>query len=66
MPEATASTSTIDAPATIESPPRSPQPVNAPVDDDARNRLHRLAMQLIRTQNRRLLVEFLTLRRAMR
>ena len=49
----------------IESPPPSPQSVTQR-DDEPRARLHRLAMQLIRTQNRRLLVEFLTLRRALR
>ncbi|MBC8106942.1 MAG: hypothetical protein H7Z14_10160 [Anaerolineae bacterium] len=49
----------------IESPPPSAQPATQH-EDDPRARLHRLAMQLIRTQNRRLLVEFLTLRRAMR
>ena len=49
----------------VESPPPAAQPVH---DDsgDARLRLHQLALQLIRTQNRRLLVEYLQLRRAMR
>jgi hypothetical protein len=51
---------------TIESPPPTPQPARSSSNDDPRSRLHRLAMQLLRTQNRRLLVEFLTLRRTMR
>jgi hypothetical protein len=68
MPEAIASTlpDRTTAAGTIESPPRSPQPARTSSDDDPRGRLHRLAMQLVRTQNRRLLAEFLTLRRAMR
>lgn len=68
MPEATASTSSslASSGAAIESPPPTPQPMNRSPDEDARGRLHRLAMQLVRTQNRRLLAEFLTLRRAMR
>jgi hypothetical protein len=49
----------------IESPPPAPQPARAE-SDDARSHLHRLAQQLIRAQNRRLLIEFLTLRRALR
>jgi hypothetical protein len=70
MPETSALTSSATATTTtiapIESPPPSAQPLNPSSGDDARGRLHRLAMQLIRTQNRRLLAEFLTLRRAMR
>ena len=64
MPEATASSSSDNT--MIESPPPTSQAANRSHEDDARGRLHRLAMQLIRTQNRRLLAEFLTLRRAMR
>lgn len=56
---------TISAPAAIESPPAAPQPAR---DDssDARSRLHQLAQELVRSRNRRLLTEFLQLRRAMR
>ena len=49
----------------IEGPPPAPQPARAEADD-ARAHLHRLAQQLIRAQNRRMLIEFLTLRRALR
>ena len=73
MPEASASTSSATAATmttttttTIESPPPSAQPLNPSSANDARGRLHHLAMQLVRAQNRRLLAEFLTLRRAMR
>jgi len=64
MSDASTSNSSNDSVA-IESPPPSAQPV-IQRDDEPRARLHRLAMQLLRTQNRRLLVEFLTLRRALR
>lgn len=47
----------------IESPPPAPAPVREP-EPDARVRLHQLADELARTQNRRLLIEFLRLRRA--
>jgi hypothetical protein len=59
---------TSEAPTTtpvVESPPLAPQPARESIDDP-RLALHRLATELIRTRNRRLLVEFLTLRRAMR
>ncbi len=49
----------------LESPPPSEQTSRSPVDA-SRSRLHQLAGELVRTQNRRLLAEFLTLRRAMR
>jgi hypothetical protein len=45
------------------SPPAAPQPQRPSVGDDVRAKLHRLAAELIRTRNRRLLAEFLTLRR---
>lgn len=51
-------------PAPIESPPPTPRPVDGPVPD-SRQVLHRLAAELMRTQNRKLLVEFLQLRRAL-
>lgn len=46
-------------------PPPAPQPVREP-PPDPRARLHQLAAELSRTQNRKLLVEFLRLRRALR
>jgi hypothetical protein len=47
--------------AAFESPPAAPMP--ARVEVDPRARLHELAMELVRAQNRRLLVEYLRLRR---
>jgi hypothetical protein len=46
----------------------SPPPAAAPErrDYDPRARLHELALELVRTQNRRLLIEYLRLRRASR
>ena len=58
--------SSSSAPVVIDSPPASPQPVRPAPGDEARARLHRVAAELLRTRNRRLLVEFLTLRRAVR
>ncbi len=59
MPEPT------DAPAApIEAPPPAMRPTET--EDDPRTRLHQLAQELIRTRNRRLLVEYLRLRRAAR
>jgi hypothetical protein len=49
----------------VESPPPAPMPARDP-DDDARSRLHRLAAELVRTHNRRLVIEYLQLRRALR
>ena len=57
-----------DTPATpvpVESPPPTPRPVEQPAPDP-RQVLHRLAAELMRTSNRRLLVECLQLRRALR
>ena len=53
------------APAPVESPPPAAQPPrdSAP---DPRARLHQLAAELMRSRNRRLLIEFLQLRRALR
>ncbi len=48
--------------ANVSSPPPAPQPERSEAGA-ARARLHELAMELIRTQNRRLLIEFLQLRR---
>lgn len=45
----------------FESPPPAPMPRR--VDVDPRARLHQLAIELVRSQNRRLLVEYLRLRR---
>jgi hypothetical protein len=52
------------APANFESPPPAAAPERR--DYDPRARLHELALELVRTQNRRLLVEYLRLRRAAR
>lgn len=50
----------------VESPPPAPIPAREPAEDDARSRLHRLASELVRTHNRRLVIEYLQLRRALR
>ena len=46
----------------------SPPPAAAPErrEYDPRARLHELALELVRTQNRRVLIEYLRLRRASR
>jgi len=49
----------------IESPPPAAVPPRN-TDDEPRARLNVLAQQLIKTHNRRLLVEFLRLRRSLR
>ena len=54
------------APRVVESPPPSAQPARESMDDGPRVRLHQLARELVRVQNRRLLVEYLQLRRALR
>jgi hypothetical protein len=54
-------------PAIVQEAVESPPPARAPARDplpDPRARLHQLAGELIRTQNRRLLVEYLRARRA--
>ena len=69
MPDTSASTAPTRATTAIipiESPPASAQPLNPSTTEDPLGRLHRLAIQLVRTQNRRLLAEFLILRRATR
>ncbi len=54
-----------DAQVTVQSPPLAPMPARDDADDP-RTHLHRLAAELIRTHNRRLVVEYLRLRRALR
>ena len=49
----------------IESPPASPIPVRDPAPDP-RAQLHKLASELVRARNRKVLVEYLRMRRAMR
>lgn len=61
MPDTTVQ---IESPVGIESPPPADQPPR--VEIDPRTRLHELALELVRTQNRRLLIEYLRLRRAHR
>jgi hypothetical protein len=48
----------------FESPPPAPVPVRQ--EFDPRARLRELALELVRTRNRRLLIEYLRLRRAAR
>jgi hypothetical protein len=50
--------------AAFESPPVAAQPERRAFDPRAR--LHELALELVRTRNRRLLVEYLRVRRAAR
>lgn len=49
----------------VESPPVAAVAAKEP-DEEPRKRLHQLAQELGRSRNRRLLAEYLTLRRAMR
>ncbi len=61
------SENTVDPSAPCDSPPAAPMPArDASHDDEPRRRLHQLAMELMRTHNRRLVVEYLRLRRAVR
>jgi hypothetical protein len=64
-----------EVPAPVEAPPAVPAPIESPPpaaqparedQPDPRARLHKLAQELVRNRNRRLLVEFLQLRRALR
>ena len=64
MSEATP-TPAVEQPA-IESPPPAAAPVMQDANADPRRALHRLANELMRAHNRKLLVEFLQLRRALR
>jgi hypothetical protein len=52
--------------APVESPPPAAIPVQNPAGADPRQTLHRLASELMRAHNRRLLIEFLQLRRILR
>ena len=52
--------------ASIESPPPAPMPARDETADDPRTHLHRLAAELIRSHNRKLVLEYLRLRRALR
>jgi hypothetical protein len=52
-------------PETIESPPVTPAPARDE-SSEVRGRLHRLALELMRSRNRRLLIEYLQLRRLAR
>lgn len=61
MPETPAASET-----PVESPPPSPTPPRETAAADPALALHRLAEELMRTQNRRMLIEFLQLRRALR
>jgi hypothetical protein len=57
----------VGAATTVESPPPAPAPArDVQSSGDPRTRLHQLAAELIRTKNRRLLIEYLQLRRALR
>ena len=51
--------------AAVESPPPAARPPRPP-EPDPRARLHELAAELLRTRNRRILAEYLRLRRAVR
>lgn len=52
-------------PQIVQSPPLASAPARE-ASDDARGRLHRLAIELMRSRNRRLLIEYLQLRRIVR
>jgi hypothetical protein len=73
MPEETVTTDATTATTPSSSPAaaeqfESPPPAAAPErrDYDPRARLHELALELVRTQNRRVLIEYLRVRRAAR
>jgi len=55
----------VDSISSVESPPPAPQPVRES-PPDPRARLHQLASELTRSHNRRVLIEFLRLRRSLR
>jgi hypothetical protein len=52
--------------APVQSPPPAATPEQNPAAIDPRHTLHRLASELMRAHNRKLLIEFLQLRRALR
>ena len=56
---------TVPAAETFDAPPPSPMPAQLP-GDAARSRLLELATELRRSHNRRLLVEYLRVRRSLR
>jgi hypothetical protein len=60
MPEVLAEAA-VESAAVVESPPAASMAERREVDPRAR--LHELAAELVRTQNRRLLIEYLRLRR---
>jgi hypothetical protein len=60
-----ATTATTTTPV-VESPPAAPMPARQDPGDEARTHLHRLAAELVRAHNRRLVIEYLRLRRALR
>ena len=66
MSEATGEAVTAEQPeqAACQSPPPAAMP--AKQEPDPRARLHELANELVRSHNRRLIVEYLRLRRALR
>jgi hypothetical protein len=64
MSEATVDTSSPHQGARCESPPAAAMPAH--VEPDPRARLHELAAELARSHNRRLIIEYLRLRRAVR
>jgi hypothetical protein len=58
-------TESVDPIVTCESPPVAALPAQeTSPDDEPRRRLHQLAHELMRTHNRRLVIEYLRLRRA--
>jgi len=65
MSETLESTSPATATPPFEAPPPSPMPVQTP-GDAARSRLLELASELRRSHNRKLLVEYLQIRRSLR
>ncbi|HEY8668494.1 MAG TPA: hypothetical protein VIL86_17735 [Tepidisphaeraceae bacterium] len=66
MPDQMNETATATAAPPVQSPPSADQPAPQDPHAESRRRLHWLAAELIRTQNRKLLIEFLQLRRAVR
>ncbi len=64
MTEATSDPISPDPATACESPPPAAIPVNQEIDPRAK--LHALAAELARSHNRRLIVEYLRLRRAIR
>ncbi len=65
MSETIESAATTISDETFDAPPPSPMPVQSP-GDAARTRLLELASELRRSHNRRLLVEYLRVRRSLR